>query len=186
MEDTKSKILDIAEDLIMTRGYNGFSYNDISEIIGIRKASIHYHFKTKADLVSAVLIRYKEGFSKWCENQKGKTIEQKLDAYGKLYKFLSDKGTKICPIDLLSAEYPTLPVKIQKNLKAMIEDEKRWLVDVLESERINKKQLGDVDPGMIAEIIQASIAWAMKNGRIFKNNDLIYGVNAELKKLLLK
>jgi TetR/AcrR family transcriptional repressor of nem operon len=47
---TKTTLLDVAEELLLTRGYNGFSYNDIAEKVGIRKASIHYHFPSKSGL----------------------------------------------------------------------------------------------------------------------------------------
>ena len=36
--------LNLAETLVRTRGYNGFSYRDLAEQIGIKTASIHYRF----------------------------------------------------------------------------------------------------------------------------------------------
>ena len=48
--DTKTRILDVAQDLIQRLGVNGMSYKDISEVVGIRKASIHSHFPKKDDL----------------------------------------------------------------------------------------------------------------------------------------
>ena len=55
MHDTKEKILEIASDLIRSKGINGMSYQDISDAIGIRKASIHYHFPKKDDLIDALI-----------------------------------------------------------------------------------------------------------------------------------
>ena len=52
---TAERIVREARDLIMTRGYNGFSYADIAEAVGIRKASIHHHFPAKSDLAKAVI-----------------------------------------------------------------------------------------------------------------------------------
>jgi len=49
------EILDLAETLIQTRGYSAFSYQDIADSLGIRKASIHYHFPSKTDLGIAVV-----------------------------------------------------------------------------------------------------------------------------------
>src|SRR5687767_9466094 len=49
-----------AQALLATRGYNGFSYADISEAVHISKASIHHHFPSKAELVQTVLRRYRE------------------------------------------------------------------------------------------------------------------------------
>ena len=47
---TAEQILDLAETLIQTRSYSAFSYQDIADALGIRKASIHYHFPSKTEL----------------------------------------------------------------------------------------------------------------------------------------
>ena len=60
--ETAGQILDLAETLIQTRGYSAFSYQDIADSLGIRKASIHYHFPSKADLGVAVVDRYMARF----------------------------------------------------------------------------------------------------------------------------
>src|ERR1700733_8531548 len=55
-------ILNVAERLAQTRGYNGFSYADISAQLGVTKASLHYHFPTKAELGRALIERYRTLF----------------------------------------------------------------------------------------------------------------------------
>ena len=55
MRDTRAELLTQAELLIRTRGYSGFSYADLAEGVGIRKASIHHHFPAKSDLATALL-----------------------------------------------------------------------------------------------------------------------------------
>ncbi len=57
MNDTRTKILDVAEDLIQRVGLNAMSYKHISEAVGIRKASIHHHFPKKQNLVDELLER---------------------------------------------------------------------------------------------------------------------------------
>ena len=57
MKDTRTKILDVAEDLIQRMGVNAMSYKHISEAVGIRKPSIHHHFPKKENLVEALLER---------------------------------------------------------------------------------------------------------------------------------
>lgn len=57
MNDTRTKILDIAEDLVQRVGLNAMSYKDISDAVGIRKASIHHHFPKKENLIDALLER---------------------------------------------------------------------------------------------------------------------------------
>ena len=60
MADRRSAILDVAERRIRAHGYNGFSFREIADEIGIKSASVHYHFPTKADLAAAVAKRYRE------------------------------------------------------------------------------------------------------------------------------
>jgi len=59
---TADRVLDIAEALVQTRGYNAFSYADISRAVGVRKASLHHHYPTKADLGLALVSRYHAAF----------------------------------------------------------------------------------------------------------------------------
>ena len=60
MPDTADRILDTTERLIQTRGFNAISYQDISDAVGIKKASIHHHFPTKFGLGTAVIERYRQ------------------------------------------------------------------------------------------------------------------------------
>lgn len=64
-QNTKERILDIAENLIMSRGYNGFSYKNISLELNVKNAAIHYHFPAKKDLGLAVIRRAQSRFKKW-------------------------------------------------------------------------------------------------------------------------
>lgn len=62
MTDTRTKILDVAEELIQNVGVNAMSYKHISDAVGIRKASIHHHFPKKDDLVDELLNRCKTSY----------------------------------------------------------------------------------------------------------------------------
>jgi AcrR family transcriptional regulator len=53
----KEEILDVATRLFAERGYEGTSMNDVAELVGMRKASLFYHFATKDALYEAVLDR---------------------------------------------------------------------------------------------------------------------------------
>ena len=57
---TADDILACARSLIVAGGYNGFSYADIAQVVGIRKPSIHHHFPSKVDLVRTLVSRYRE------------------------------------------------------------------------------------------------------------------------------
>ncbi len=61
-QDRRGRILDTAERMARSGGYNGFSFRDIAAEVGVKSASVHYHFPTKADLTVALTVRYTERF----------------------------------------------------------------------------------------------------------------------------
>jgi TetR/AcrR family transcriptional regulator, transcriptional repressor for nem operon len=96
--DTRSALLDSAENAVRARGYDGFSYADLSVDVGIRKASIHYHFPTKADLALALIARYSENFFSKLNQIAAlhSTGGARLAAYVSAYRDALDGGKKLC------------------------------------------------------------------------------------------
>jgi len=60
ISDTREQIMDRAAQLLMSRGFNGFSYRDISTHLGVKNAAVHYHFPAKADLAIALIDEYRK------------------------------------------------------------------------------------------------------------------------------
>ncbi len=60
MVDRKEQILELAAELLQSRSFTSFSYQDLSERLGLSKASIHHHFSTKEELLLALAERYQE------------------------------------------------------------------------------------------------------------------------------
>src|SRR2546426_8174252 len=94
---TATRILDVAERLVQTSGFNGFSYADISAELGITKASLHHHFATKAELGRALIMRYSEAFGTALEgvDRRGGDAAAKLQRYVKLYEDVL-RGERLC------------------------------------------------------------------------------------------
>jgi TetR/AcrR family transcriptional regulator, transcriptional repressor for nem operon len=108
-------ILDVAEALAQTRGYNGFSYADIAVKLGVTKASLHYHFPSKAELGQALIERYRRLFGAALEaiDQQIPDPRRKLRRYVDLYiSVLSNE--RMCLCGMLAAEYATLPAPMQE------------------------------------------------------------------------
>src|ERR1700728_73270 len=91
---TVDRILDAAEALAQTRGFNGFSYAHIAEQLGITKASLHYHFRSKAQLGEALIARYADRFASALEeiDEAEADARGKLAAYAALYSGVLDGG----------------------------------------------------------------------------------------------
>jgi TetR/AcrR family transcriptional regulator, transcriptional repressor for nem operon len=96
--DTKTALLDCAEAAVRARGFDGFSYADLAAVVGIRKASIHHHFPTKADLALALIERYSDGFFTVLDDiaVQNKTGGSRLRAYIAACRQALDGGTKLC------------------------------------------------------------------------------------------
>ena len=56
-EERKNEILDVAEKLFGERGYDATSTNDILKEIGIARGTLYYHFKSKEDILDAMIER---------------------------------------------------------------------------------------------------------------------------------
>src|SRR5271165_1927632 len=120
-------ILDVAEQLAQTRGYNGFSYADIAAQLGVTKASLHYHFPTKAELGRALIDRYHGSFSAALDaiDLQARSPREKLQNYVGLYdSVLSNE--RMCLCGMLAAEYATLPAPMQEGLTSFFDANERW------------------------------------------------------------
>lgn len=59
-EERRNEILDVAERLFAVKGFDGTSTNDILAEIGIARGTLYYHFKSKEEILDAVIDRMSE------------------------------------------------------------------------------------------------------------------------------
>jgi TetR/AcrR family transcriptional repressor of nem operon len=170
--DTKTAIMNAAQDLIQRGGVNAMSYQDISNAIGIRKASIHHHFPTKERLIEAVLQRYAIYFFKLVDD----IFESKLDPRAKLRKYAAlfeatlcdGKKDKACLFGMLGAELATLGSPSAAGVRKFYRDNEARLARVLE-EGLGKGQFrfkGDahVVAAMIFSLLEGGALLARAEG----------------------
>jgi TetR/AcrR family transcriptional repressor of nem operon len=134
--DTATRILDTAERLVQSRGYNGFSYADIAARLGITKASLHHHFETKATLGQALIERYHAQFTQALAtiDAGGGDAADRLRSYARLYAAVLE-GERLCLCGMLAAEYDTLPAAMQEGIRQFFNVNEQWLAGVLEQGR---------------------------------------------------
>lgn len=58
-EERINEILDAADELFFQKGFDGTSTNDILEKVGIARGTLYHHFKSKEDIMDALINRYK-------------------------------------------------------------------------------------------------------------------------------
>ena len=153
--DTPQRILDVAERLVQTRGYNGFSYADIAEALHVTKASLHYHFPAKADLGARLIERYERNFLAALAriDVQGKDARDKLRRYAAIYEDVL-RDNRMCLCGMLAAEFGTLPKAMREDMRHFFDENERWLIAVLQEGKRTKVLKF---PGSVAEAAQTLI-----------------------------
>jgi TetR/AcrR family transcriptional repressor of nem operon len=167
---TADDILACARTLIIAGGYNGFSYADIADVVGIRKPSIHHHFPSKVDLVRTLVSRYRQeaevGIAE-LERNISDPVEL-LKAYAGYWKAcITDASAPFCVCALLAGELPVLPEEIALEVRGHFRALSTWLTSVFE----RGMQLGSLrlssSPRVEAEVFIATIHGAMLSARAY-------------------
>lgn len=134
--ETATRILDVAERLAQTRGFNGFSYADVAVELGLTKATLHYHFASKAQLGEALIKRYSSRFAAALAaidlSDVGAPIA--VEAYVELYAAVL-RGDRMCLCGMFAAEHDTLPAPMQVAVREFFDANEAWLEGVLEQGR---------------------------------------------------
>ena len=165
---TSEKILDVAERLIQVRGYNGFSYADIASALDLTKASLHYHFPSKAELGQALMHRYTHAFlAALAELDTRLDCERaKLEAYVGIYSsVLANK--RMCLCGMLAAEYATLPKAVKSEVTKFFDANESWLAMHLDAGRERKVLRFSGDAHEAAQLLVAGLEGAMMLARTY-------------------
>ncbi len=135
--DTRARILQVGRTLLQSRGYTGFSFADIAEQVGVRKASLHHHFPSKEALVVALIGEYRETFAKVAGAFEPGTgaAEAALTQYFDYNRSIARGGALICSAGALSAAIATLPPAAAALAAEHVREIERWLVAVIRDGR---------------------------------------------------
>jgi TetR/AcrR family transcriptional repressor of nem operon len=172
--DTRKELLDLAESLVRTRGYNGFSYRDLAEQIGIKTASIHYHFPTKGDLGEALVENEREVFAGNLAqiDAEEKDPRRRMERFIQLFQATTiGCHNRMCLGAMLAAEQETLPDAMGEAVRRLFAANEDWLAKLLEDGR-KKGQFrfkGSADAA--ARFFFAALEGALLTARAFHDSD---------------
>ncbi len=160
--NTAERMLDAAERLVQVRGFNGFSYADVAEELQVTKASLHYHFRSKAELGYALITRYAARFIDALReiDHDVPAPPQMLHAYVGLYRAVLERN-RMCLCGILAAEYQTLPGAMRDAITRFFADNEDWLTDVLARGERDGTLAIDGPPRDTAQMIVSGLEGAM-------------------------
>jgi TetR/AcrR family transcriptional repressor of nem operon len=134
--ETKTRILDVTQELVQRLGANAISYQHVSDAVGIRKASIHHHFPTKDHLLVALLTRYSAYFLALVDQIIAAPVSpaKQLDRYVALFHATLREGDndKACLCGMLGAELATLNAPAADLVRAFYQENERRLARILD------------------------------------------------------
>lgn len=181
--DTRRHILEIAEDLLQKRGFNAFSYQDIANELGIRKASLHYHYPSKADLGLALAERHANRALSILQgiDEMNLPVWQQLDEFFKPFIELAKSCQLMCPGGIMAAEFETLPQAMQNRMCEYFTIIHIWLTRVLTQGRATGQLYFGAEPSIKADAIIATLEGAILIAKTRQNADFIDPIIQDIK-----
>jgi TetR/AcrR family transcriptional repressor of nem operon len=169
----REEILDVAEAMIRSAGFNAFSTRDVASAVGIKAASVHYHFPTKADIGVAVTERYTDRFL----NQLGDPgrfkngAREVVSLYVNSFRQTLVRDDKLCLCAVLGAEIGGLPQEVSSHTRIFFDRNLAWLRKALtgsskmtsaEANAFAVHVLAALEGGMI-------LSKSLNKGKVFEN-----------------
>jgi len=167
---TAAEIIRCARKLIVVGGYDSFSYSDIAKAVGIRNASIHHHFPTKADLVRTLVAEYRQEAAQGIatlERHVTSPVEQLRSYLAYWEACLADGSSPICVCALLATQIPVLPEEVALEVRAHFRALSAWLASVLERGAAQHLLTLQRPAREEAELILATVHGAMISARAY-------------------
>lgn len=181
---TREELLKWAQFYLQSRGSAGFSFQDLADRLKIRKASIHYYFRTKNDLLRELIQEYGKSFEKWAKPLEGKPAELKWNAFVSLFRNFTKDKRKICPAGAMITELDDFPTDLRRELCDFQIDQREWLEKMIIQGQDEGFFREDVHPRSTALLIGSTVQGSLQIARLHDSPAVFEKAMSELEKLL--
>jgi len=125
--------MDIAKAMVQARGYNGLSFRELAKEVGVKSASIHYHFPTKGDLAAAIARRYTEDGLAYLSNLSAEKPDMQscFTQYTDIFRGSLVNNNRMCLCGMMAAEYEDLPADVRIEVESFTAANVKWLAETL-------------------------------------------------------
>ncbi len=131
--DTRQAIMDAGQAVVQARGYNALSFRELAKTVGIKSASIHYHFPTKGDLGAALAKRYTQTAAVAFEHflAVAPDAPTRMRRYTEVFRAALVDDNRMCLVGIMAAEKADMPPEVMVEIEAFIALNVTWLSQVL-------------------------------------------------------
>jgi TetR/AcrR family transcriptional repressor of nem operon len=124
---TKQELLHEASRMLLAKGLNGFSLQELASKLNIKKASLFHHYPSKNALAIELYRYYQAAFEAWAKENENLPPEKQIIAYGdKLTSWICEKQ-RVCPVGAMSLEWGHVPKDLQAEIIKLHEGHREWL-----------------------------------------------------------
>ncbi|MBU9834630.1 TetR/AcrR family transcriptional regulator (plasmid) [Rahnella aquatilis] len=168
--NAREAILAEAKHAAQKHGYNGINFRSIASAVGIKNASIYYHFDSKASLGAAVAHRYWQDTAQHLETIRSTSASagEALKRYPAIFRQSLEDDNRLCLSSFMAAEYEDLPHDVKVEVQAFVDANVAWLNQVLSEKGTGSSE----DYKKQALAIYTAVAGAQLIARIHKNTEL--------------
>lgn len=157
--------------LVKTVGVSAFSYGDLAKELGIKAPSIHHHFRTKEDLVTAIAERYRLEFADAVATIPAGSAQERLQGYAELFARTA-QSDQLCLCGAVAAEWLSVGDGPRQEVAVFFADQVGWLEAEIAAGIAAGDIRADVDAPQVARLIFASLEGSMLMTRAGSAGDL--------------
>src|SRR3954462_11924753 len=143
--DMREAVMAAAKATVQAHGYNALSFRELAKEVGIKSASVHYHFPTKGDLGAALARRYTEDGAAYLTKLLATSNDPSwcMDRYTEIFRAALANDNRMCLCGIMSAELDDLPTEVRTELDKFAETNVSWIAKVLA--RVGPAQVSELD-----------------------------------------
>ncbi|MBO9356232.1 TetR family transcriptional regulator [Bordetella petrii] len=176
---TREQLLSHAQALIRQRGYNGFSYRDLADRVGVKTASIHYYFPCKDDLLIEAIDNYAAGVTSLVQGiDTALPAKEQLDRYAALFE--GGPTDQVCLCGMLAADFASLSERARQSLQAFFRMHENWLAGVIAAGQRDGTLRWQGDPESAGRCLFAAFQGALMGSRLFQSPTRLHDVVASV------
>jgi TetR/AcrR family transcriptional repressor of nem operon len=131
--DTRAAIMTKARLMVQARGYNALSFRDIANEVGVKSASVHYHFPTKGDLAAALVRQYIDDVETGLAHllTQSKDPKELMQRYTGVFRAALENDNRMCLCGIMAAEFSDIPAGARTEVERFATVNIAWLSAVL-------------------------------------------------------
>lgn len=138
--DMREAVMAAARATVQARGYNALSFRDLAKEVGIKSASVHYHFPTKGDLGVALAQRYTQEGEAFlagvladfqAAGADAGALTTAMDRYIAVFRQALANDNRMCLCGIMSAELDELPPDVRGAVDRFMHMNVDWLAHIL-------------------------------------------------------